>query len=172
MSSAASWREPGACSGKIFSTPARDGNIVRGRLQSRICRLTRSAVGTTRQFHLWGSSSAGRASPSQGGGRGFKSLLLHQISRGYGNGHGPFFSGTRVALAGVRHAPPLRLLQIRMRTRTRTAEHQPGHVACFAGKPAEVAGARFRGDGFPQTICHALCRAAPYCARPPGTSLA
>ena len=28
----------------------------------------------------WGSSSAGRASPSQGGGRGFKSLLLHQFS--------------------------------------------------------------------------------------------
>ena len=30
----------------------------------------------------WGSSSAGRAPPSQGGGRGFKSLLLHQIFQG------------------------------------------------------------------------------------------
>ena len=40
--------------------------------------LTRCPSRTTKQLHLWGSSSAGRASPSQGGGRGFKSLLLHQ----------------------------------------------------------------------------------------------
>ena len=40
--------------------------------------LTSWPPGNTNELHLWGSSSAGRASPSQGGGRGFKSLLLHQ----------------------------------------------------------------------------------------------
>lgn len=44
--------------------------------------LTRWAPRNTTQVHLWGSSSAGRASPSQGGGRGFKSLLLHQEFQG------------------------------------------------------------------------------------------
>ena len=63
----------------------------------RLCRLaqalTTCAARTTNQLHLWGSSSAGRASPSQGGGRGFKSLLLHQAFQGHGESHAPFCCG-------------------------------------------------------------------------------
>ena len=50
--------------------------------------LTSCPARTTKQLHLWGSSSAGRASPSQGGGRGFKSLLLHQEFFGSAKGFG------------------------------------------------------------------------------------
>jgi hypothetical protein len=44
-------------------------------------------------IHLWGSSSAGRASPSQGGGREFKSPLLHHNmpDNGLRSNRSPFF---------------------------------------------------------------------------------
>ena len=50
--------------------------------RARTQALTTCRGSSKNHPHLWGSSSAGRASPSQGGGRGFKSLLLHQEFQG------------------------------------------------------------------------------------------
>ncbi len=65
---------------------ARPGHAQKAALSGQVKHLTEGRVlpiaFVLRCLRAWGSGSAGRAPPSQGGGRGFKSLLLHQYFKG------------------------------------------------------------------------------------------